>query len=156
MMSDQCGGKMKAPANDLMVKRYRTTIMGKTAWRMILLLTTTGRKTGNPHTVVVQYEKIDDKYYIGASRGKKCDWYRNILANPNVIIEIGDKKRYGIAEAITGEDQIADFLEYRLHKHPLMVGLILRADGCSFHPDRAQLLEYARGIGLVSIRVTGE
>ncbi len=147
---------MKAPSNELMVKRYRTTFMGKTAWRMILLLTTIGRKTGNPHTVAVQYEKIDGKYYIGAGQGKKCDWYRNILANPQVTIEISDKKTNGIAEVITGEEEIAEFLEYRLRKHPLMVGLILKADGCSFHPDHTELLEYARGIGLVSIRVIGE
>ncbi|MPM52400.1 hypothetical protein SDC9_99159 [bioreactor metagenome] len=46
---------MKTPPNALMVQRYRAGL-GLLAGRMILLLTTTGRKSGNLHTVAVQYE----------------------------------------------------------------------------------------------------
>ena len=141
---------MKMPPNEVMVRRYRAGL-GKVAGRMILLLTTIGRKSGNSHTVAVQYEKIDGKYFIGAANGVKSDWYQNILAHPEVDLEVGNLKIRGVAEAMVGEDKIADFLAYRLKRHPLMIGLILKRDGCSFHPDREELLEYCRKINVVTI-----
>jgi deazaflavin-dependent oxidoreductase (nitroreductase family) len=141
---------MKTPPNELMVNRYRAGL-GKIAGRMILLLTTTGRKSGKLHTVAVQYEKLDGKVYIGAGSGQKCDWYRNILANPRVMIEIGDQKSNGTAEVLAGDGQVADFMAYRLKKHPLMIGMILKSDGCSFRPSREQLLVYSRRIAVVMV-----
>jgi deazaflavin-dependent oxidoreductase (nitroreductase family) len=141
---------MKTPPNAIMVKRYRAG-MGKVVGRMMLLLTTTGRKSGNPHTVCVQYEMMDGKYYIGAGFGEKCDWYKNLKVNPRVTIEVGSRKFNGTAEVLAGEEKIADFMTYRLKKSPLMVGLILKMDGCSFRPDRAELLEYSRRIGVAVV-----
>jgi deazaflavin-dependent oxidoreductase (nitroreductase family) len=141
---------MKTPPNEVMVRRYRAGL-GKIAGRMILLLTTIGRKSGKPHTVAVQYEKMGNKYYIGAATGQKSDWYRNILTTPEVDVEIGSKKMRGTAEPMVGEENIADFMVYRLKKHPLMIGLILKMDGCSFRPTRRELLEYSRRITVVTI-----
>jgi deazaflavin-dependent oxidoreductase (nitroreductase family) len=141
---------MKTPPNEVMVRRYRAGL-GKFAGRMVLLLTTTGRKTGNLHTVAAQYEKIGGKYYIGAGRGQKCDWYRNILANPDVEIEIGATHLHGKAAPILDVEALTDFLVYRLKKHPLMVGMILKSDGCAFRPSRGELLEYCKGIAAVII-----
>jgi deazaflavin-dependent oxidoreductase (nitroreductase family) len=139
---------MKTPPNEVMVKRYRAGL-GRLAGRMILLLTTTGRKSGRQHTVAVQYEKIDGKVYIGAGYGQKCDWYRNILANPKVAVEIGTQKSQATAEVMQGEERIADFMEYRLKRHPLMIGAILKADGISFRPKREELLAYSKRIAVV-------
>jgi len=141
---------MKTPPNEIMVRRYRAGL-GRIAGRMMLLLTTTGRKTGNPHTVCVQYEIMDGKYYIGAGFGEKCDWYRNLQVTPRVVIEVGKRTFLGTAEVLAGEEKVADFLTYRLKKHPLMVGLIMKMDGCSFRPTRSELLEYARRIGVAVI-----
>jgi deazaflavin-dependent oxidoreductase (nitroreductase family) len=141
---------MKTPPNVLMVKRYRAGL-GKLAGRMVLLLTTTGRKTGKLHTVAVQYEKIADIYYIGAGSGQQCDWYRNTLADSRVTLEIGSTRFTACAEAVIGEEKIADFLAYRLKKHPLMVGLILKMDGLGFRPNHDQLLEYAKSIALIVV-----
>lgn len=141
---------MKTPPNEVMVRRYRAGL-GNIAGRMILLLTTIGRKSGNPHTVAVQYEKIDDKYYIGAANGVKSDWYRNILVHPEVDLEVGNLKIHGVAEPMVGEEKITDFMAYRLKRHPLMIGLILKMDGCSFRPGREELLEYSRKITVVTI-----
>ena len=141
---------MKTPPNEVMVRRYRAGL-GKVAGRMILLLTTTGRKSGSPHTVAVQYEKIDGKYVIGAANGVNSDWYRNILAHPEVDLVVGDLKIHGIADTMVGEDKIADFMTYRLKRHPLMIGLILKMDGCSFRPGREELLDYCKKIAVVTI-----
>jgi len=141
---------MKMPPNDVMVRRYHAGL-GRVAGRMILLLTTIGRKSGNPHTVAVQYEKIDDKYFIGAANGQKSDWYRNILVHSEVELEIGSQKMRGGAEPLLGEEKILDFMSYRLNKHPLMIGMILKMDGCSFKPNQDELRDYCRRITVVMI-----
>ncbi len=141
---------MKTPPNAIMVRRYRAGL-SRIVGRMMLLLTTTGRKSGNPHTVCVQYELMEGKYYIGAGFGEKCDWYKNLKVDPHVTVEVGKHKFNGTAEVLDGEEKIADFMAYRLKKSPLMVGLILKMDGCSFRPSRAELLEYSRRIGVAVV-----
>lgn len=140
---------LKNPPNESGVRRYRAGL-GKVAGRMILLLTTTGRKTEKMHTVAVQYEKIGDQYFIGAGSGQKYDWYRNILVNPRVVVEIGSRRVNRKAEVVTGEEKIANFLAYRFKKHLLMVGMILKMDGGNFRLRCDELLEYARRIAVVS------
>ena len=119
--------------------------------RLVLLLTTTGRKTGRSHSVGVQYELFDGKYYIGAADGTRADWYRNILKNDEVIVQVSRVVFHARAAVITDFSQITDFLEYRLKKHPLMVHLILRMDGVKGSIDRKKLIVYAGRIGLVTL-----
>jgi len=88
---------------------------------VILLLTTTGRKTGRPHTIGLQYELIDGRYYLGAADGTRADWYRNILKNPAVEIQVGEKRIPATAMVICDRDEIINFLQYRLSKRPLMI-----------------------------------
>jgi deazaflavin-dependent oxidoreductase (nitroreductase family) len=125
----------------------------KSSWRfagrMILLITTTGRKSGLPRTTPVQYEKIGTDYYVGAANGLKSDWVRNIQANPEVILEVKDQKLQATVEIISDGGRIADFLAYRLKRHPVMMRMILKADGCSFNPGKEELLAYAQRLTVV-------
>jgi hypothetical protein len=47
--------------------------LGRLMGRLVLLLTTTGRKSGKPRVVPLQYEEIDGKICVGSSRGLKAD-----------------------------------------------------------------------------------
>ncbi|HLE91508.1 MAG TPA: nitroreductase/quinone reductase family protein, partial [Anaerolineales bacterium] len=55
--------------------------LGSLVGRIILLLTTTGRKSGKKRVTPMQYELIGCDYYVGAARGLNADWVRNIQAN---------------------------------------------------------------------------
>ena len=114
--------------------------LGPLIGKIILLLTTTGRKSGLKRVTPLQYEKIDNDYCLGAVRGLNADWVRNIQANPHVEIRVGAKHFEGQAEIVTEPKQFADFLEVRIQHHPLMVGLIMeKAHGLPKHPNREQL-----------------
>ncbi|MCL5998881.1 MAG: nitroreductase family deazaflavin-dependent oxidoreductase [Chloroflexi bacterium] len=126
--------------------------LGPIVGRLVLLLTTTGRKTGLPRVTAVQYEEIDGAIHVGSSRGTHADWFRNILANPRVRVRVKSRQFTGIAEPVTDPARIADFLEYRLRKHPAMIGRILQADGLPPHPGRAELEQYATQLAMVIIR----
>lgn len=125
--------------------------LGPVIGKMILLLTTTGRKTGLARTAPLQYELIDGVYHIGAVFGTKTDWVRNIQANPIVRIQVKNDCYTGKAEVFTNPEEIADFIEYRLEKHPWMIGAIMRLDGFKSKPSRQELVDYCKELALVRI-----
>lgn len=57
--------------------------------RCILLLTTTGRRSGQPRTTNVSFMPEDGRYVIFSGWGVRSDWYRNLLAKPEVTIRVG-------------------------------------------------------------------
>ena len=60
-----------------------------------LLLTTTGRKSGEEHTTPLIYQEHDGDYLIVASKGGADDppaWYLNLESDPSVHVQVmGDK-----------------------------------------------------------------
>jgi deazaflavin-dependent oxidoreductase (nitroreductase family) len=126
--------------------------LGPLIGRIILLLTTTGRKSGLKRVTPLQYEEIDGKYYLGAARGLKADWVRNIRANSSVKVRVKSSSFQGQAEVVTDPARIADFIEVRLQRHPFMVGTIMqKAHGLPKHPNREQLEKLAEKEALVII-----
>ena len=58
----------------------------------LLLLHTTGARTGHERVNPMMYLEHDDHFYVFASKAgsdTNPDWYRNLLANPLVSIEVG-------------------------------------------------------------------
>jgi deazaflavin-dependent oxidoreductase (nitroreductase family) len=57
----------------------------------LVLLTTAGRRTGRPHTIPTAYRRDGDRYLVFASNAggpQHPSWYRNILASPEVTLEV--------------------------------------------------------------------
>jgi deazaflavin-dependent oxidoreductase (nitroreductase family) len=126
--------------------------LGPVIGKIILLLTTTGRKSGQPRVTPLQYEEINGEYYLGAARGLQADWVRNLQANPQVEVRVGAKHLHGQAEVVTDPVRIADFIEIRLQRHPVMIGLIMqKAHGLSKHPSREELEQMAASEALIII-----
>ncbi|MGB8980928.1 MAG: nitroreductase/quinone reductase family protein [Anaerolineales bacterium] len=127
--------------------------LGPLVGRIILLLTTTGRRSGKTRVTPLQYEEIDGSYYLGAARGLKADWVRNIQSNPQVEIRVGAKHFRGCAEVVNDPARFADFMEVRLERHPRMIGLILeKAHGLPRRPSREQLEGLAANEAVVIVR----
>ena len=94
------------------VRRYRETDgnVGH-VWRRgakILLLTTSGRKTGRPTTSPLIYENADGAYVIVASKGGAAEhpgWYRNLVENPQVEVQVLGDVFAARARTATGEER---------------------------------------------------
>ncbi len=143
--------EFRAPPSYLMRLLYRFPLslaMG----RVVLLLTTIGRKSGLPRVTPLQYEELEGAIYVASARGSRADWFRNILANHCVRVRIGPREFDGLAEPVTDPCRIADFLELRLQRHPQMVGAILKSAGLPATPTRIQLEHYASQLAMVIIR----
>jgi deazaflavin-dependent oxidoreductase (nitroreductase family) len=94
------------------VRRYRET-GGEVGhiWKEgspVLLLTTTGRKTGNATTTPLIYARDGDRYVIVASQGGAPEhpgWYRNVAKDPNVEPQVKDDVFRATARTAEGEER---------------------------------------------------
>jgi deazaflavin-dependent oxidoreductase (nitroreductase family) len=94
------------------VKRYRET-GGEIGhiWKegsTILLLTTKGRKTGEPRTTPLIYARDGDRYVIVASQGgapTNPGWYENLAKDPHVELQVEDDVFPAIARTAEGEER---------------------------------------------------
>lgn len=94
------------------VRRYRET-GGEVGhiWKedsTILLLTTTGRKSGQPRTTPLIYAEDGDRYVIVASKGGAPDdpgWYENLSKTPEVELQVLDEVFPARARTVEGEER---------------------------------------------------
>ena len=97
--------------NARIIEEFRSNegkVGGYFAGRPMLLLHTKGRKTGLPRTNPVVYLPDGDRFVIIASKGgapKDPQWYRNLVADPNVEIEVGTRTIPVKAVVITGPER---------------------------------------------------
>jgi deazaflavin-dependent oxidoreductase (nitroreductase family) len=88
---------------------YKATVPGRGEITVpALLLTTTGRKSGEKIVFPLFYGMDGDRYIVVASKGGAPEhpgWYRNVLADANVEVQVGTKKFKAQAETVTGEER---------------------------------------------------
>jgi deazaflavin-dependent oxidoreductase (nitroreductase family) len=118
---------------------------------VVLLLTTIGRRSGQPRVTPLQYEEDQGVIYVAAARGHHADWFRNIQADPHVKVQIADRALEGLAEPIVDPARIADFLLLRLKRHPIMMRIMLAMEG-QWRCQRVGLERFATHKALVAIR----
>jgi deazaflavin-dependent oxidoreductase (nitroreductase family) len=74
----------------------------------LLILTTKGAKTGMPREHALAYSTDGDRLVVIASKGgapTNPNWYHNVVANPDVTVEIGSDKFQAKAIVTEGEER---------------------------------------------------
>jgi deazaflavin-dependent oxidoreductase (nitroreductase family) len=73
-----------------------------------LLLTTTGRRSGEPRTVPLIYAADGDRCIVVASKGgapEHPNWYRNLATNPIVQVQVKGERFSARARTVEGEER---------------------------------------------------
>ena len=88
---------MSAPSNfnQTVIERFRGNGGAVPGWSQLLLLTTTGARSGAPRTTPLAYSTDGDRLVVVASKGgapTNPDWYHNLLANPVVTVELASER----------------------------------------------------------------
>ena len=97
--------------NQAIVAEYRAQggrLSGRMASSRLLLLTTTGARSGKPHTTPLGYGTDGDRLIVIASNNgaaRDPDWYRNLSANPEATIELGSERFRVRARLFGGEER---------------------------------------------------
>ena len=76
--------------------------------RTLLVLTTTGAKSGKPFTTPLAYQRDGDRLLVFASKGgapRHPDWYHNLVANPEVTVEAAGETFKARATTLHGEER---------------------------------------------------
>jgi len=118
----------------------------------VLVLTTIGRNSGLPRTTPLQFEEVEGVYYVASARGTQADWYRNLIACPDVEVVVGGKRFSTIAKPMTDTTQIADFLELRLQRHPHFMGVMLRIEGLPRKYSRSDIEKFSERLAIVELQ----
>ena len=74
----------------------------------MLLLTTTGAKSGQPRTAPLVYLADGDRHVVFASKAgapTNPDWYHNLVAHSQVSVEVGSERFDADANVLTGEER---------------------------------------------------
>ena len=99
----------------LQVFMLRRGMMGQ-ASESLMVITTTGRKTGKQHSTPIGYLRDGDRMIAINPRGRS-NWYKNVLANPAVTLNIKGRDIQARGEHLTDEAEIDRLFElYRTTK----------------------------------------
>lgn len=73
---------------------WDSSVAGGKGMLPTLLLTTVGRKSGEPRPIPLIYQEFDGSYAVIASKGGFPThplWYQNLVANPECQVQVGSK-----------------------------------------------------------------
>lgn len=109
-------------AGKLNVPLYRLSggrLGGKVGKGPVLLLTTTGRKSGRPRTAPVLYLAEGDRFVVintNAGNAKTPAWSLNLRANPEAEVEVG-RKRVAVRARIAEGEERADLWRRQMDQY---------------------------------------
>ena len=136
--------------NQRIIAEFRANegkVGGQFAGGNMLLLTTTGAKSGQPRIAPLAFTRDGDRIIIVASKGgapTNPDWYYNLVAHPEVILEVGTEQFAALASVAEGAErerlfaqvvaQMPGFGEYQRNTTRMLPVIILtrtEAEGAS-------------------------
>lgn len=79
--------------------------LGQLADEDFCYLTTTGRRSGNPHTIEIWFGARDRTLYLLSGGGRRSDWVRNLEATPHVRVRIAGSEWAALARVVTDGDE---------------------------------------------------
>lgn len=92
----------------------------KLGTQTILLLETTGRKSGEPRTIPIAYFFYEGNYLIVESnwgKDKHADWYFNLKKNPRALLTVAGRNIRVEAHEAEG-DEYSRLWKFATEKHP--------------------------------------
>jgi deazaflavin-dependent oxidoreductase (nitroreductase family) len=93
--------------NDQTIAEFRANA-GRVGGRFdgvdLLLITSIGARSGRRHTSPVVHVVDGGRYVVAASNGgadRNPDWYHNVVADPRVVVEVGERRFEATAAVVT-------------------------------------------------------
>lgn len=94
--------------NSRVVEEFRANKGHVEGWAPLILLSTRGAKSGQTRVYPLMSVPYGRNYIAVASKGgapKHPQWYYNLLAHPDVTVEVGDETFAATARLLTGDER---------------------------------------------------
>jgi deazaflavin-dependent oxidoreductase (nitroreductase family) len=132
----------------LPIRLYRLGL-GRFLGKRIMLLTHTGRVSGQPRRAVIEVIEHDETGCVAASGfGQRADWYRNVMATPEVTVQIGGQAFPATAGAVPA-DEGARIMERYAPRHPAAARQLYKIMGFEVDGSAEDYREVGRRIPFV-------
>lgn len=152
--------KKPAPPKGIARMLYRLPIqlfrlrLGWALGGRFLLLHHTGRVSGRRRRAVIEvigHDRTDDCYFVCSGYGTQPDWYRNVVANPDVIIQVGRRTLPVTATPLPG-DEAAEVMVNYARRHPKVAKTLLsRLMGIAVDGSEADFREAGRHVPVIGL-----
>jgi deazaflavin-dependent oxidoreductase (nitroreductase family) len=76
-----------------------------------ITISVTGRKSGRTISIPVWFALDDNKLHLVPVNGSDTQWYKNVLENPSIRIDVGGQKAELRVVPITDPKQVASVVE---------------------------------------------
>ncbi len=120
--------------------------LGPLFGQRFMLLTHIGRVSGRRRHIVIEVVHHDGPDYIAASGyGTRSDWYRNVLAHPDVTIQIGNRTIPVTATPLSTDEGERIMGHYAM-RHPTAARQLCRLMGFAVDGSEADFREVGRHI----------
>ena len=94
--------------NQRVIEEFRANGGNVQGWAPLILLTTRGAKSGLTRIYPLMAVPYGDDYVAVASKGgapENPQWYYNLLAHPDITVEVGTEKFAATARQLTGDER---------------------------------------------------
>ncbi|CNG32324.1 deazaflavin-dependent nitroreductase family protein [Mycobacterium tuberculosis] len=112
----------------LPIHLYRMRL-GRLMGTRFLLLEHIGRKSGKRRQVVLEViERSEDGFIVCSGFGARADWYRNVLAHPDVTIQVADRRLDATAHPLDPAEG-GEIMARYAPRHPKAAARLVRLMG---------------------------
>jgi deazaflavin-dependent oxidoreductase (nitroreductase family) len=115
---------------------YPRTLWRKAVWRLPLFLwrtgfapvfslapmvvmTTRGRKTGQPRTVMTDCLMIGDRTYVVPGWGDRTQWYQNLEADPNLTVQKSGQTYAATVHRVADPEELTEIFQHVPRANPM-------------------------------------
>jgi len=127
--------------------------LGRLLGGRFLLLNHVGRVSGKRRQTVVEVVEHtgDDAYIVCSGFGARADWYRNVLAHPGVLIQVGARTVPAVAEPLSADEGGAYMARYA-PRHPRAAARLVRMMGFRVDGSVEDYLAVGRELPFLRLR----
>lgn len=132
----------------LPISLYRVGL-GFLVGQRLMLLTHTGRKSGQPRQSVLEVVGREEGGYLAASGfGVAADWFKNILKTPEAVIQVGNR-RIGVRATVLSADEGSALMERYAMRHPKTAQRLCKVMGFEVDGTPGDFREVGRRVPFV-------
>lgn len=122
--------------------------------RLIMLITTTGSKSGLPRRTPVEYYSLGKQKYVTCGFGAKAAWYKNIRADAHVTIQTSSGTEKMLARRVTSDSEVKEVFQLFRQHDPLLLNWYLQS--LDIEPNEDDVVKNKEKIYWITFDLTTE